>query len=101
MGRRRAGRARDDAVTVHDARARDAHRAREREHAPRAVDAALVRIMKSRKKLNVNELKVEVIKLMQTFKPDDALIKKRIENLIEREYLERDKNEAAMLLYKA
>lgn len=58
-----------------------------------AVDAALVRIMKSRKKLGVNQLKVEVITLMQTFKPDDALIKKRIENLIEREYLERDKGD--------
>lgn len=58
-----------------------------------AVDAALVRIMKSRKKLGVNQLKIEVITLMQTFKPDDALIKKRIENLIEREYLERDKND--------
>lgn len=58
-----------------------------------AVDAALVRIMKSRKKLGVNQLKIEVITLMQTFKPDDALIKKRIENLIEREYLERDKSD--------
>ena len=58
-----------------------------------AVDAALVRIMKSRKKLGINQLKVEVITLMQTFKPDDALIKKRIENLIEREYLERDKTD--------
>lgn len=66
-----------------------------------AVDAALVRIMKSRKKLGVNQLKIEVITLMQTFKPDDALIKKRIENLIEREYLERDKNDASTLLYKA
>ena len=45
--------------------------------------------------------KTSVITLMQTFKPDDALIKKRIENLIEREYLERDKNDPSMLLYKA
>ena len=46
-------------------------------------------------------MKIEVITLMQTFKPDDALIKKRIENLIEREYLERDKNDQATILYKA
>jgi cullin 1 len=66
-----------------------------------AVDAAVVRIMKSRKKLGVNQLKIEVITLMQTFKPDDALIKRRIENLIEREYLERDKADQSQLLYKA
>ena len=39
--------------------------------------------------------------LMQTFKPDEALIKRRIEALIEREYLERDKNDRTIILYKA
>ena len=38
---------------------------------------------------------------MQTFKPDDALIKKRMESLIEREYMERDKNDHNMIVYKA
>jgi len=66
-----------------------------------AVDAALVRIMKSRKQMKVTDLRLDVVTLMQTFKPDDALIKKRMESLIEREYLERDKNDPNIIVYKA
>lgn len=66
-----------------------------------AVEAALVRIMKSRKKMKFTDLRLEVVTLMQTFKPDDALIKKRIESLIEREYMERDKTDTSILIYKA
>ena len=55
-----------------------------------AVDAALVKIMKARKKLAYNDLRLEVVTFMRTFKPDDAMIEKRINSLIEREYLERD-----------
>ena len=65
------------------------------------VDAAIVRIMKTRKKSYYNDLRLEVVTVMQIFKPDDALIKKRMEILIEREYLERDKNEENLMLYKA
>jgi len=72
--------------------------AQDRSH---AVDAALVRIMKSRKQMKMTDLRLDVITIMQTFKPDDALIKKRIESLIERQYIERDKADAAMLIYKA
>lgn len=66
-----------------------------------AVDAALVRIMKSRKQMTVLDLRLDVVTLMQTFKPDDALIKKRMESLIEREYMERDKNDPNIIIYKA
>ena len=66
-----------------------------------AVDAAIVRIMKSRKKMSMNDLRVEVITIMQNFKPAESLIKKRIEFLIEREYLERDKDDHSMMIYKA
>ena len=66
-----------------------------------AVDAALVRIMKSRKKMALLDLRLEVVNLMQTFKPEDAMIKKRIESLIEREYMERDKNDMTVIIYKA
>ena len=65
-----------------------------------AVDAALVRIMKSRKRMQVNDLRIEVVTLMQNFKPDIVLINKRLENLIEREYMERDKNDDKWLIYK-
>lgn len=49
--------------------------------------------MKTRKKMKVQDLRLEVVQIMQTFKPDDQLIKKRIESLIQREYMEKDKND--------
>lgn len=54
------------------------------------VEAALVRIMKSRKKLTHNTLLMEVTEQLRCrFMPSPVLIKKRIECLIEREYLAR------------
>ena len=58
-----------------------------------AVDAAIVRIMKSRKTLQHQQLTLECVQQLQRmFKPDFKLIKKRIEDLVQREYLERDKD---------
>ncbi|QIW98907.1 hypothetical protein AMS68_004425 [Peltaster fructicola] len=55
-----------------------------------AVEAAVVRIMKQRKELSHTALINETIaQLVVRFKPDVNMIKKRIESLIEREYLER------------
>jgi len=48
--------------------------------------------MKGRRILTHNELVVDTIKLITLFKPDIQLIKRRIESLIEREYLKRDEN---------
>lgn len=54
------------------------------------VEAAVVRIMKQRKKLSHVELVSEVIsQLKMRFSPDVMMIKKRIESLMEREYIER------------
>ncbi|KAL1864620.1 hypothetical protein VTK73DRAFT_5774 [Phialemonium thermophilum] len=54
------------------------------------VDAAIVRIMKQRKELSHQSLITEVIsQLAGRFKPDVSLIKKRIEDLLAREYLDR------------
>ncbi|XP_074564963.1 cullin-1-like [Curcuma longa] len=56
-----------------------------------AVDACLIRIMKSRKALNHQQLIMECVEqLSRLFKPDLKLIKMRIEDLINREFLERD-----------
>jgi len=55
------------------------------------VDAAIVRIMKSRKSLDMSTLLLEVIRqLAFRFEPSTADVKKRIEDLIDRDYLVRD-----------
>lgn len=54
------------------------------------ADACIVRVMKDRKVLGHNELVNEVTRqLARRFNPNPAMIKRRIEALIEREYLER------------
>ncbi|CAI5532968.1 unnamed protein product [Closterium sp. Naga37s-1] len=66
------------------------------------IEAAIVRIMKSRRMLDHNNLVSEVTKQLQArFLPNPAVIKKRIESLIEREFLERDRNDRKLYRYLA
>ncbi|KIK63142.1 hypothetical protein GYMLUDRAFT_41464 [Collybiopsis luxurians FD-317 M1] len=54
------------------------------------IEACIVRIMKDRKHMTHNDLVNEVTRLLANrFQPNPLIIKKRIEGLIEREYLER------------
>lgn len=54
------------------------------------IEAAIVRIMKARKQMNHANLVTEVTEQLRTrFMPSPVIIKKRIEALIEREYLAR------------
>ena len=53
------------------------------------IDAAIVRIMKSRQELGHNALIAEVVKQLQFFKPGMKQIKQCIEKLIDRDFLER------------
>ncbi|KAK7284680.1 hypothetical protein RJT34_19430 [Clitoria ternatea] len=67
-----------------------------------AIDAAIVRIMKSRKVLGHQPLVSEcVAQLSRMFKPDIKAIKKRIEDLISRDYLEREKDNPNTFRYLA
>jgi len=64
------------------------------------VDAAIVRIMKSRKTLGHQLLLSELFKQLR-FQAKPADLKKRIESLIDREYLERDENDSTLYNYLA
>jgi len=66
-----------------------------------AIEAAIVRVMKSRKMLNYTNLIQEVLGILRQFKPDPKIIKKKIETLIEKEFLERDKEDTTILKYLA
>ncbi|XP_019185705.1 PREDICTED: cullin-3A-like [Ipomoea nil] len=66
------------------------------------IEAAIVRIMKSRRVLDHNNIVTEVTKQLQSrFLPNPVVIKKRIESLIEREFLERDKTDRKLYRYLA
>jgi cullin 1 len=66
------------------------------------TDASIVRIMKARKQMSHAELQAECLRqLGNLFRPDPKLIKKRIEDLIQRAYLERDQDDRNMYRYLA
>jgi len=66
------------------------------------IEAAIVRIMKARKTMEHSNLISEVTKqLSSRFMPNPMLVKKRIESLIEREYLERSKADRKVYNYLA
>jgi cullin 3 len=64
------------------------------------MEASIVRVMKSRKRMDHNNLVAEVLKHLK-FKPTPQELKKRIEALIERDYLERDEKDMRYYLYMA
>jgi cullin 1 len=66
-----------------------------------AIEAAIVRIMKSRKKLEHALLVQEVMHSLRMFKPNPAQIKTKIEHLIEKDYLERDAEDKNVYRYLA
>ncbi|KAJ7537238.1 hypothetical protein O6H91_12G104400 [Diphasiastrum complanatum] len=66
------------------------------------IEAAIVRILKARRVLDHNNIVSEVTKQLQArFLPNPAVIKKRLESLIEREFLERDKIDRKVYRYLA
>ncbi|XP_047959962.1 cullin-3A-like [Salvia hispanica] len=66
------------------------------------IEAAIVRIMKSRRVLDHNNIIAEVTKQLQSrFLANPGEIKKRIESLIERDFLERDNEDRRLYRYLA
>ncbi|KAL5759545.1 hypothetical protein ACOSQ2_018383 [Xanthoceras sorbifolium] len=66
------------------------------------IEAAIVRIMKSRRVLDHNNIITEVTKQLQSrFLANPTEIKKRIESLIERDFLERDNVDRKLYRYLA
>ena len=66
------------------------------------IEAAIVRVMKARRVLDHNGVVQEVTKqLSARFIPNPTDIKKHLENLIEREFIERDRNDRRLFVYLA
>ena len=65
------------------------------------IEAAIVRIMKTRKRLSYTNLISEVITQLCMFKPSPKTIKHRIELLVDKEYLERDIEDHSFFKYLA
>lgn len=64
------------------------------------IEAAIVRIMKARKRMQHSALVAEVTEQLKSrFLPSPLVIKKRIEGLIEREYLARTPEDRYVLIY--
>lgn len=66
-----------------------------------AIEAAIVRIMKARKTLQHQQLLSEVLAQLSFFNPNPRLVKKRVEALIDREYLERSTENNGVYNYLA
>lgn len=66
-----------------------------------AIEAAIVRIMKARKTLSHQNLLSEVLAQLSFFSPNPRVVKKRIEALIDREYLERSTDNPGLYNYLA
>lgn len=66
-----------------------------------AIDAALVRVMKSRKTLKLEELIAECSRQLTFFMVEPRDVRRRVEDLIVREYFEREEASRDMLHYKA
>ncbi|XP_024867705.1 cullin-3-like [Temnothorax curvispinosus] len=66
------------------------------------IEAAIIRIMKAKNQMAHNILVIEVTEQLRSrFLPSPVIIKKRIENLIEREYLARTPEDREMYTYVA
>jgi hypothetical protein len=86
-------------TTSKDRENASANVAEDRKH---TMEANIVRIMKTRKTINHQQLISEVSQqLMPFFQPDPRAIKQRIEDLIQREYMKRSEESSSIYEYLA
>ena len=66
------------------------------------IEATIVRIMKTKRQIDLNQLGIELSNsLGNHFTPSPQMIKDRLENLIEREFLARDNDDVKLFYYVA
>ena len=66
------------------------------------IDASIIRIMKTKSPLDWNQLQIRVVEaLTDRFLPEPKMIKRRIESLIQREFLKRDEKNFKLFYYDA
>jgi len=64
------------------------------------IEAAMVRVLKARNRLDWNQSQIEVINILKSrFTPDSKMLKKRLESLIDRKFMERDENDPKVIIY--
>ena len=67
-----------------------------------AIEAAMIKVMKARRKIDYTNLMSETTRLLQVrFTPEPAQIKVRLESLIERGYIERSEEDKRVFKYVA
>lgn len=64
-----------------------------------AIEANIIKILKIHKRMNVHELMEKVMKSIEIFKINISDIKKRIDNLIDRSFIKRDKDNPQVYKY--
>ena len=64
------------------------------------IESTAVRLMKARKIMTINELVTGIAAEIRLFEADENIINKRIENLIDRGFLERSPEDVRTLIYK-
>jgi hypothetical protein len=66
------------------------------------VEASIVRVMKSQRRLQHEQLVSKLVdRLKSQFKVDPAMVKARVHDLVDRDYLELDETDPSTYLYVA
>ena len=67
-----------------------------------AIEAAMIKVMKARRKIDYNSLMAETTRLLSVrFSPEMQQLKVRLETLIERGYIERSEDDKRVFKYVA